>query len=505
MGKIKEAILQPAIGNINTIIYNKKTEYVMGLTADEFKVLIMHGATGNGKSMNGNIKGITRIFNAPRSAQTFVLAGRDIQSLERRFIQSNNSPLNWYPFKGMWEYKKQGIGGSRIIVRTPTGKKYIYLTPFNNVSAYSRILGETINGSIIDEAVEADPMFLQEMLARTNRTQGTWMIATSNGGDPNHFFYTHMVNRSYRIEEVYPNEIEDIIPTPPEEAAYYDTTDRIEKYLTVHMALEDNPVYNKEQLQAFYDMYPAGSFMFNSRVLGVRGFTQDAPFSPYMTPEVFVTQDKLHELGIYPENIIFTVDVGGHVFAKEDLKVRNDTYGVWHEEYKKGDEGTAQGGHTVMLSFGWSNRYKKLVVLDTYFPNHMYDHINVDRIYERVYNIGAKFPRARKQYMFCDPAQPSFFSLLRDKKQGVDTVRQAVKRDNQINLDEKVSISLIQQYMMNGNFKILDTPSNRHYFYQSMIQANLESDGKLKDNKSWEADIQDTLKYQFTSLYRLLI
>ena len=70
---------------------------------------------------------------------------------------------------------------------------------------------------------------------------------------------------------------------------------------------------------------------------------------------------------------------------------------------------------------------------------------------------------------------------------------------------KKVAIALIQQYMMNGRFNILDTPANRHYFYQSMIQANLESDGKLKDNKSWEADIQDSLKYQFTSQYRLLI
>lgn len=495
--------LNPAIGNINTIIYTEKTRYVMNLTAEEYPILIMHGATGNGKSMNGNIKAITRIFNAPRHAQTFVLAGRDIQSLERRFVQSNNSPLNWYPFKGMWEYKKQGVGGARIIVKTPTGRKYIYLTPFNNVSTYSRILGETINGSLIDEAVEADPMFLQEMLARTNRTKGSWMIATSNGGDPNHFFYTHMVNRSMRIEEVL--ESPNIIPTPQEEANYYDTVDRKANYLTVHMALEDNPVYDKEQLRAFYDMYPAGSFMFNSRVLGVRGFTQDAPFSPYMTPNVFVQEEELRENNIYPEIISFTVDVGGHVFADQDMKVKQDMFGVWEGGYKKGDEGTAQGGHTVMLTLGWSNRYKNLVVLDTYYPNHMYDHINVDRIYKRVYNIGAKFPRARKQYMFCDPAQPSFFSLLRDRKQGVDTVRQAVKRDNNINLDEKVAIALIQQYMMNGRFHILDTPANRHYFYQSMIQANLESDGKLKDNKSWEADIQDSLKYQFTSQYRLLI
>ena len=59
--------------------------------------------------------------------------------------------------------------------------------------------------------------------------------------------------------------------------------------------------------------------------------------------------------------------------------------------------------------------------------------------------------------------------------------------------------------MMKGDFAILDTPSNRTYFYDSMVQASLETDGKLIDNRKEEADIQDALKYEFTSMYRMLI
>ena len=69
-------------------------------------------------------------------------------------------------------------------------------------------------------------------------------------------------------------------------------------------------------------------------------------------------------------------------------------------------------------------------------------------------------------------------------------MRGGVKRDNSINLDEKVAISTIQQYMMNGRFKILDTPANRLWFYESMVQAGLESDGTLIDNKKEEVDIK---------------
>ena len=95
--------------------------------------------------------------------------------------------------------------------------------------------------------------------------------------------------------------------------------------------------------------------------------------------------------------------------------------------------------------------------------------------------------------------------MLRDKNTSVGQVRPAIKRDNSINLDEQAAIAIIQQYMMNKNFRILDTPENRTWFYDSMVQANLEPDGKLVDNKSYEADIQDALKYQFTSMYRSLI
>ena len=491
----------PAINNINTIVYTNKTEYVRGLGSEDYPILIFHGATGNGKSMISTLKFIVRVLNAPRSHQTFVLAGRDITALERRFVQSNNSVFNWHPFKGSWEYKKQGTGGATIIVRTKTGRKNIYLTPFNNVSAYSRILGETINGVLVDEAVEADDMFLQEIVARINRTRGSWGIFTSNGGDPQHYFYTNMINRSIRIEEV----LDDVIETPEAEVKYYDESNRDESYLTVHMGLEDNPVYDETQLERFYRLYPQGSFMYNSRILGVRGFTQNAPFSPYIDNKIWIKKEDLREEGFYPSIINFSVDVGGHVFDKEKIGIDYDDYGKIYREYNKDDEGTHAGGHTVMITGGWSRDYKKFIVLDTFFPNHMHDNINVDRLFERVYNITREFPRVRKPYMFVDSASPSFRSQLVTKRSGVDYVRAAIKRDSSIELDEKVVISLIQQYMMTGEFRILDTQNNRKWFAESMIQANLESDGKLVDNKKEEADIQDALLYMFSSMYKLLV
>ena len=499
--------LKPALRNIDNIVWTEKTGYVKGLGIEDARMLIFHGSTGNGKSMIASLKLLSRIYSAPRDRQIYVLAGRDTPALERRFVESNRSVFNWVPFKGKWVYKKQGVGGARITVRTRTGNKYIYLTSFNNVSAYSRVLGETLDGILVDEAPESDEMFLQEIVARIIRTEGTFGIFTGNGGDPNHYFYTHMVNISVPIDEKLDEAgIENYIKTPPEELRYYED-DRNKNYLTVQMCLEDNPTYSKEQLEEFYRLYPAGSFMSNSRIFGIRGFTQNNPYSPYMDGEVFIKYEELVEKGFYPQQMTFSVDVGGHVFAKEDVKISNDLYSIedWYREYNKGEHGTAKGGHTGMLTVGWSKKYKQMLILDIYWPNHMHDHINVERIFKRVYNISARFPLVKKPYMFCDPASPSFYSLLKDRRTGVGQVRQAIKRDNSINLDEKVVISKIQQYMMSGRFKILDTQSNRRWFYEAMLQATLESDGTLVDNKKEEADIQDMLKYSVSSMYRLLL
>ena len=493
--------MKAALNNINTIVYTNKTRYVMGLDTKEFPILIWHGATGNGKSMKSTLKFLSRIMNAPRSQQTFVLAGRDITALERRFVKSNNSVFNWFPFRGAWEYKKQGTGGATIIVKTRTGKKNIYLTPFNNVSAYSRILGETINGVLVDEAVEADEMFMEEIVARINRTHGSWGIFTSNGGDPQHYFYTHMINKSIRIEEL----VDGVIETPEAEVRYYDEFDRDNKILTVHMGLEDNPVYDKEQLERFYRMYAPGSFMYNSRILGVRGFTQNAPFSPYMDGEFFINKEDLVEEGFYPTKITFSVDIGGHVFAEEDIKVKGGMFGDIYGGYKRDDYGTGQGGHTVMLSVGWNRDYSKAIILDVFFPNHMEEGTNVARMYERVYNISSKFPRVRKPYMFYDGSSPGMGAALMNNRSGVDAVRPAIKRDSSIELNEVVGIATIQQYLMTGRLKGLDTPEIRSFFYDAMVQASLESDGKLIDNKNWEADVQDTLLQTFTSMFRLLV
>src|SRR5690606_25146736 len=49
-----------------------------------------------------------------------------------------------------------------------------------------------------------------------------------------------------------------------------------------------NPTYTKEQLEAYYREYPKNSYMYFSRILGVRGFTEESPFSSILRKRILL-------------------------------------------------------------------------------------------------------------------------------------------------------------------------------------------------------------------------
>lgn len=117
-----------ANGDIKEIVYTPMTKMIVN---DEHKILTIYGATGNGKSMYSTLKFLTRIIRSRPTHNTYILAGRDIQTLEKRFIESNHSVFNWKPFKDKWTYYKQNkSGGSQIIVKGKYGDKQIF---FNTI------------------------------------------------------------------------------------------------------------------------------------------------------------------------------------------------------------------------------------------------------------------------------------------------------------------------------------------------------------------------------------
>ncbi len=491
--------------NISKIEYTPK---LRAIARDEHKILTLYGATGNGKSMLMSLKGLSRIFRSPSWQRTFILAGRDIGTIERRFTESQHSVLNWYPFRGRWEYKKHNApGGSQILIPTETGEKQLFLTPFNNRDSWGRILGLNPDGFMVDEFLEGDELFIQEVVNRTIRQKHTWSIFTSNGGDPSHYGYSGIIDRSMTIDDfeweefVTDNQLAAgvaakgrvVVRGTPKEELEYQLAERDSFKMFFHLSLEDNPTYSEEQLKALYGEYPVGSYMWYSRILGIRGFSESSPFSSYLTPDIFVgVGDSVKNVRV----VVFSVDVGGHVFSDRIMP---------GSLYKDGDFGTEKGGHTVKVAVGFDRYYKNVYLLGVYFPNRMIQSENADLISKDIYEYVKTYPMASRPYMFSDPADSSMLATLRSRVRNVREVRGAIKVDRRINLDEVAVVTLLQQFFMRKRIKIVDNESNRKWLVPALRSARQDSNGKLIDNESWESDVLDALKYVFSSMYRILV
>ena len=171
-----------------------------------------------------------------------------------------------------------------------------------------------------------------------------------------------------------------------------------------HMKLEDNPAYTDEQIKMIYNSFPVGSFQYYSKVLGVRGFTEFNVFSSFANDESYwIRRNELVD-DWSVRDIVMSVDSGGHVFSTKYMP---------ESEYVEGDLGRLRVGHTVMVSVGFNRDKSKVVLLDVYFPNHMEQGMNVERINKRVYEkLLLGFPNAIRSICL-DNADPSLLATYK--------------------------------------------------------------------------------------------
>ena len=155
------------------------------------RVIFLEGVTGSSKSFIAGLAFYLRVFKTEESKTQFVIAATSTTVAEKMFIDNPSSFLNM--FSQVCEYKKQGIGGSRIEIQTPTGIKTIYLVGYDSKSRYKQILGLNVHGFLIEEAHIAGDEFIQEAFTRLYRDNG-FMYLTGNAGLPISIKLDHLKN-----------------------------------------------------------------------------------------------------------------------------------------------------------------------------------------------------------------------------------------------------------------------------------------------------------------------
>lgn len=251
---------------------------------DNSLYISLEGVTGSLKSVTADRKFNVEVYESPKEHTQFAIIGSTVPILERTIIDNPISFYNKHKYVvkngksyRVMQYKKSGKGGSRIEWHTPKGIKRIYFAGFDNKARYKQILGMTLYGIWADEIQTAHDDFVSEMFTRLARDNG-FLVTTSNGGLPDQKIYTDYLNKG-RPSPKY----EGLIPeSTMNELLTREHDDRFRFYW---FGFDDNPMMEDEQIKHLYDTHPVGSFEYNSKILGIRGFVEGMIYAKYLSQE----------------------------------------------------------------------------------------------------------------------------------------------------------------------------------------------------------------------------
>lgn len=155
------------------------------------KIIIAVGAIRSGKTVVSLATFLKFIVNS--SHNTFAMAGRGINTLERNVVKPFLLMLNNYHVK--YTYSKYNQ-----LIELPDLHKVIHLFGMDNEQSESRIRGFTAGGTLIDE-VTVLPKSAVQMLISRNSLSGSKIFMTCNPTNPNNFVYEEYVNNQELIND----------------------------------------------------------------------------------------------------------------------------------------------------------------------------------------------------------------------------------------------------------------------------------------------------------------
>lgn len=289
---------------VDQIIWTDKMQSVMN---DEAQVLFLVGATGCSKSLVAGIKFMDWIHNAPSDETQFYMIFRDIGTGKRNFLDNKDTFYNVFAFNRE-QARDNPVGGMQFIWHGKYGEKVVYIVGANDKTAWTKVLGSNPDGIWLEELSVLHIDLIRECMGRTI-SRKCKLIGTTNGGMPTQEFYTEFVNHAVvNYKDTVPSaELAEIVEDKPY-MSYY------------HFNLNDDaPHLTQEDRDKLLELYPEGSFYYNSKILGVRGFVEGAAYAQLMNKETHLVPFEDIELGNLEEIGLF-VDVGSNKDTSDTIK-----------------------------------------------------------------------------------------------------------------------------------------------------------------------------------------
>jgi len=215
------------------------------------------------------------------------IAAKDLDAIRDNILEGDNKLLDI--FGDHMRIVGGQMGSKYIEFITPNGTKKIILAGYSNKKTWEKILGKPIENFLIDEINIADQTFIYETLARQFSFDTPFTIATLNGDSPEHFVYTDYIN--YCVD-LFPND------TPHSTKEQMDEYEKKEGYYYSFWGIDDHPLMTPEKRQRIIEAYPANSFYYLTKVLGIRGIQEGLLYADLITVNHTIDWDNMDKTAI---------------------------------------------------------------------------------------------------------------------------------------------------------------------------------------------------------------
>lgn len=441
----------------------KVTQKMKDLLASRKRIIHCEGVTGSSKSFTLGLKFYFNVFKAPKDKKQFVIAASDATVAERMFIDNPSSFFNI--FRLLCRHEQKGVGGNRIVVDTPTGEKIIYLVGYDDKARWKKILGLGIHGFLVEEIHTATDEFIREMFTRVYRDDG-FLYTSSNGGIPTLTVYIDYLNKS----RPHPKYIDEV---PKSTLSYLLECPADDDYEFWFYRFEDNPVLSVEQIKKMYSAHPVGSFEYNSKILGIRGYTEGALYGHLIKPEHTVDEDKINYGAVL--DITFGMDVGsgGEI------------------------DGNAK---TIIIPVAMSIGYQRVIVLDGIECKYA-EHLKV--IKEAEVSIRLQLSRFgyKVRGVWIDSAEATLINTFRKNKTVNVPIEKAVKLTKDITAKSRVSL---KEQLLLAN-RLLFANNEGAQKVKSQLGLVKGKNGEVVDENMLHNDYNDALDYSLTPRFHQLL
>lgn len=298
------------------------------------KIDILEGTARSGKSTVALFKFGFRV-NESSSNQHIIAAATTV--VARRNLIDRNFGFKEM-FKGVVREGTDTKKGNHLVFTDSRGvEKYIYIVGYQDKARWKAILGSTIGCVLVDEINLADPDFIAQAYRSGASVDDWYLSGTLNPANPDLEIY-EFINRTRPLKkyvDYIPHELIDYLKSsklkPLNRAVYW------------FFDFNDNPIMTDELVNEFKQLYPVGSFYYNSLILGLRGVTEGAVFGKYISDDLDINLHDTPERGWQDDFIRFAVGID-----------------LGNNEIKRG---------TILTFTGVMRKFEGLTVIDSYACN----------------------------------------------------------------------------------------------------------------------------------------